>query len=203
MTRNVMLTVTALAATAFLVPTVAFAQSDRSGGRSEDAINQAKQAASEKALSASDRAVAIKNKADSTSLKVRQEVCEQKRTRLQTSTKTMYQGAISVKSSLDTVYDRVVGFYDQGKLTVDNYQQHIDAIELAKQEAAASMQALELRENADIDCTDAKTAARLEGDRLAGKETKAQLKDYRTKLVDLISALKSAAATEEVNDEAQ
>ncbi len=186
------LTLTLAAASASLLPTVVLAQSARGESRSDSVVSQAKQQAIDKATSVSDRAAEIKNKADNTSLRVRQEVCEQTRTRLQTSTQTMSQGATSVKNSLDTVYGRVVGFYDKGQLTVANYQQYIDAIELAKQEATNSMETLQVRENASIDCTDAKTASRLEGDRLAGQATKTQLKDYRTALVNLVSALKSA-----------
>lgn len=203
MKKTTISTLTTLAAIAFLVPTVVFAQSARGESRSDSAISQAKQAASDKVTNASDRATAIKNKAESTSLKVRVEVCEQRRSRLQTATKTMSQGATAVKTSLDAMYDRVVGFYDSGQLTVADYQTRINAIELAKQEATAAVEVLQARENADIDCTDAKTAARLEGDRLAGSEAKTQLKDYRTTLVDLVSAMQSAAATtEDTNDEA-
>lgn len=191
MSRKIIVNVSLMALVAGLMSSVVFAQAS---SRSQEAIEKAQAGVVQSAQSASDRANQIENKATSTSLRVRAEVCEQKRTRLQTVARTMYQGAESVKTTLDTAYGRITAFYDKGQLTVANYQQYVDKIELAKQEATAAMGALQQRENSDIDCADAKTSARLEGDRLAGEGTKTALKQYRTELVNLISALKSEAA---------
>ena len=200
MTRKLLSTLSVLAAAVVLVPSVAFAQANASA-KAQEAIDTAQSKASQSVENASDKAAAIQNKAESMSLKVRQEVCEQKRTRLQTVAQTMYQGATSVKNNLDTMYQRVVAFYESGQLTVTDFQSYIDKIETAKQEAATSMEALQQRENSDIDCADAKTATRLEGDRLAGEGVRTALKQYRSQLVDLISAMKAAAATEGTTNE--
>lgn len=196
MTRRLLSTLSVLAAAVVLVPSVAFAQTNASS-RAQEALDAAKEKASQVVENASDKAAEIKNKAESTALKVRQEVCEQKRTRLQTISQTMSQGATSVKNNLDTMYQRVVAFYETGQLTVADFQSYVDKIEAAKQEVTTSMEALQQRENSDIDCADAKTAVRLQGDKLAGEGVKTALKQYRTELVNLISAMKSAAATSE------
>ncbi|NCU40665.1 hypothetical protein EOL73_02830 [Candidatus Saccharibacteria bacterium] len=166
-------------------------------------VDQAANQAGQQVTSASDMAAQIKNKSESTSLKVRQEICEQKRTRLQSSTQKMYQGAESVKKNLDKMYERAVNFYanGDGQLTVPDFEQKIQKLELIKQLATNQMTALQTREGSDIDCADAKTAARLEGDRLAGQEVKSMLKQYQTELVDLISSMRSASATEGTDNE--
>lgn len=164
-------------------------------------VDQAAQQAGQQATKASDIATQIKNKSENTSLRVRQEVCEQKRTRLQTSTQTMYQGAESVRKGLDTMYDRVVAFYGNGQLTVADFEQKIEKLELTRKLASNQMEALQTRERSEVDCADAKTASRLEGDRLAGQGVKDTLKQYRTELVDLISSMRSASATGETSNE--
>ena len=201
MTRKLLSTLSVLAAAVVLIPSVAFAQSANASTKAQEALDAAKEKASQAVENASDKATAIQNKAESTALKVRQEVCEQKRTRLQTISQTMSQGATSVKNNLDTMYQRVVTFYESGQLTVTDFQSYIDKIEAAKQEATTSMEALQQRENSDIDCADAKTAVRLEGDKLAGEGVKTALKQYRSQLVDLISAMKATAATEGTTNE--
>lgn len=200
MTRKLLSTLSLVAAAVVLVPSVAFAQSNASS-KAQAAVDAAQAKASQAVENASDKAAAIQNKAESMGLKVRQEVCEQKRTRLQTTTQTMYQGAESVKKNLDTMYERVVAFYESGQLTVTDFQNYVDKIEAAKQDAATSMTTLQQRENSDINCADAKTATRLTGDRLAGEGVKTALKQYRSDLVDLISAMKAAAATEGTTNE--
>lgn len=195
MTRKLLPILSLFAVAVCLVPTVALAQSTNASTKAQAALDAAEAKASQAVEKASDKAAAIQNKAESTSLKVRQEVCEQKRTRLQTATQTMSQGATSVKNNLDTMYERVVGFYESRQLTVSDFQSYVDKIETAKQDAETSMEALQLRENADIDCTDAKTASRLVGDKLAGEGVKTALKQYRTDLVSLISALNNSSST--------
>lgn len=194
MTRKLLSTLSMLTVAVFLVPSVAFAQSANASTKAQEAVDAAKDKASQAVENASDKAAEIQNKAESTALKVRQEVCEQKRTRLQTATQTMSQGATSVKNNLDTMYERVVAFYESGQLTVTDFQSYVDKIEAAKQEATTSMEALQQRDGSEIDCADAKTASRLAGDKLAGEGVKTALKQYRTDLVNLISAMKSAAA---------
>jgi hypothetical protein len=113
----------------------------------------------------------------------------------------MHQGAESVKKSLDTMYMRVVAFYENGQLTVADFETKIKAIELTKANAAQQMIALQTRERSEVNCADAKTASRLEGDRLSGQGVKTTLKQYRTELVDLISSMRSASATEGTSNE--
>lgn len=199
--RTIVITTGLLTITALLVPVLVFAQQAHGLTSSRSLISNAAEKAQEKVIAASERAAAIKNSAEAKSLQIRQEVCEQKRTRLQSLTQTMYQGAESVKKNLDTMYDRVVSFYDSGKLTVSNYNELIQNIETAKADAEQAANVLQLRENSEIDCADAKTASRIEGDRLAGEATRTALKEYRTQLVNLVSALKSAAATEDTTNE--
>lgn len=177
------------------------AQPERNRKVVESIVDKATQQAGRQANSVSDITAQIKNKAENTSLKVRQEVCEQKRTRLQTSTQSMYQGAESVKKGLDAMYDRVVAFYVNGQLTIADFEQSIQQLELTRQQTSNQMKALQTREQSEVDCADAKTADRLEGDRLAGQGVKDTLKQYRTELVDLISSMRSASATEGTSNE--
>ncbi len=149
------------------------------------------------------RVAEIKKKVAERKLALKQDICEKKQERLQTAGTRMYQGATSVKASLDKVYERVVGFYEKGQLTVENYQDYVDAIDAAKANAEAAMEVLQNSDTSEIDCAEATTTAnRLETDRLAGNETRTQLKEYRTALVDLISSLKSAAASADNGEEA-
>lgn len=197
------------------VPSVVFAQraNGQAGTQSDTSqsaqgqngvraiVDQAAQQAGQQATNASDIATQIKNKSENTSLRVRQEVCEQKRTRLQTSTQTMYRGAESVRKGLDTMYDRVVAFYGNGQLTVADFETKIKAIERTKEDVNQQMITLQTREQSEVDCADAKTASRLEGDRLAGQGVKDTLKQYQTELVNLISSMRSASATGETSNE--
>lgn len=159
---------------------------------SHDLIAQAGQRASQNGKNATDKAVQIQNTANEKSVQVRREVCEQKRLRLERTPVMMRQGAESVKSSLDKMYDKVVAFYDGGQLTVEDFSSYIERIESAKHESATSIEALQTRENADLDCMEAGVANRLEADRLAGEEVKTALKQYRTELVDLINSMNNA-----------
>lgn len=188
-------TVAAFAVALVLVPAV-MAQKARGEENAAAVRSMARQEAEKEVETGQQKAAKIKNEAASKSLKVRQEVCEQKREKLQNGTRTMYRGAESVKMSLDTMYTRVAEFYESGKLTTPNYAALVDKIELAKKDAETSMEALSSRAPDAVDCTDMKTATRLEGDKLAGEGAKTALKNYRKALVDLISALKSANASE-------
>lgn len=201
MKKRTISTIAVIALAFGLVQPVTFAQKANGQSGARAVAEQAAQQASKQATGASDLAAQIKNKSENTSRKVRQEVCEQKRIRLQTATQTMYQGAESVKKSLDTMYDRAVAFYNDGQLTVSDFEQRIEKLALTKQLATNQMTALQTRDGSDVDCADAKTASRLEGDRLAGQAVKTQLKQYRTELVDLISSMRSASATEGKDNE--
>lgn len=189
-------TVAVFAVSLAVVPAVVMAQKARGEESARDIRTIVAQEAEKEVESGQSKAAKIKNEAASKSLKVRQEVCEQKRETLQNGTRTMSQGADSVKKNLDTMYTRVTGFYESGKLTTPNYKDLVAKIELAKKDAETSMEALNNRAPDAVDCTDMKTATRFEGDKLAGEGAKTALKNYRKALVDLISALKSANASE-------
>ena len=201
MKKKIVPSLALIAVAVSLVPATLFAQPAQGQANARALINQATQRAGQQATSVSDMAAQIKNKSENTSLTVRKEVCEQKKVKLQTATRTMYQGAASVKGNLDKMYDRIVTFYENDQLTVPNFEQQIQKIELTRQLTINHMQTLQARETPEVDCADVKTASRLEGDRLAGQEVKSALKQYRTELVDLISSMRSASATEETDNE--
>lgn len=126
---------------------------------------------------------------------IKMDVCERRQEHLSKMRPHLAQGATSVKKAIDKVYDRVVGFYESGQLTVENYEELVANIEAAKA-AAEEAQAAVASYTFEIDCENPKLGEQLDGYRMVVKEAKNSLKEYRKALVELIKSMRAAAAVE-------
>lgn len=133
---------------------------------------------------------------------IKQENCERRKAKLTSAMPKMANGANTVKSVIDKHYERVQGFYADGQLTVDNYDELVAAIELAKTEAEAALQTVN-DYKFEIDCSANNTGEQLDAYRTAIKDAKTALKAYRKALVDLISSLRAEAASNRNNSEGE
>ncbi|MDZ7744200.1 MAG: hypothetical protein U5K77_00350 [Candidatus Saccharibacteria bacterium] len=132
---------------------------------------------------------------------IQQEVCERRQQNLVRVMPRLATGATSVKTSIDTVYERVQGFYESNQLTVDNYETHLLNIESAKANAEASLQVVS-EYTFELDCENQNVGDQLAGYREAIADARESLRAYRTELVALISDLRAEAVQEqEANSE--
>lgn len=126
-------------------------------------------------------------------LEVKAEVCERRQERLTQMLPRLSTGATTVLERIDTVFDRVQGFYEDGQLTVADYDTKVEAIVSAQATASTLVSALS-ESVPTIDCENMQLGVQLDTYRSATKDAREALKAYRAALVDLISALKAAAA---------
>ncbi|MDQ3123491.1 MAG: hypothetical protein M3Q14_02315 [bacterium] len=149
--------------------------------------------ATERKVDKETRIASIKEEVAARKLLMQQEKCEARSERLQEKVPKLANSANVIKGVIDKKYDQVQEFYTSGKLTVDNYKELVKAIEFAKADAGASLEAVNTYEF-EIDCENKKVGEQLDSFRTAVKETRDVLKQYRKTLVALISSLKSEAA---------
>lgn len=177
-------------------PVAAVAQADRS----EDVIEAAKKTASEKRKSKEERIAKIKADTEARKLALTQEKCEAREEKLQKLVPKLSNSANRLKTVIDRKYDRVVTFYDEKEITVENYETLVADIELAKANAEASMETLETYE-VEVDCEQSGIGGQLDAYRTAVKEARDDLKEYRKALIALITSVKvKAEATEAEED---
>ncbi len=105
-------------------------------------------------------------------------------------------GATSQKKVLDTMYARIVGFYEASILTIDDaqYQVLIDGIERAKATSETAIATMG-QSKVTVDCQTKGVGSQLAEYRATVSDVKASLKDYRNSLVSLIRALKAASTS--------
>lgn len=154
---------------------------------------EAETRAAEKRESAEVRKAEIGQKVEERRAEIKKEVCERRQGRLATVIPRLSQGATSVKSSLDTVYNRVVGFYEKGQLTVENYDELVGAVETAKASSEGAVASIG-EQSFTLDCDNPNVGQQLDGYRVATKSARTALMNYRDALVQLISAMRSAAS---------
>ncbi|MBA2279047.1 hypothetical protein H0V99_01215 [Candidatus Saccharibacteria bacterium] len=194
-----LLTITLASGLLFLQPIAVFAQSGTPAEKREQAEVKALEARESK----EERIAEIKQQVESRKLAIKQNVCEKRAAKLQAAIPKLSKGATSVKIAIDKMYERVQGFYESGQLTVDNYQELVDAIELSKANAETALETVENYEFV-VDCESETVGQSLDAFRAAVNEAKTALKQYRKDLVELISSLKSESASQnqESEDEA-
>ncbi|CAN5663464.1 hypothetical protein BH23PAT1_BH23PAT1_2760 [soil metagenome] len=124
---------------------------------------------------------------------IQQEVCERRQQNLERAIPRLATGATSVKNAIDTVYERVQGFYESNQLTVDNYAEHVENIEAAKVNADAALTVVN-EYQFELDCDNPNVGEQLAAYREAIADARESLKEYRTELVNLISDLRAEAA---------
>ncbi len=130
---------------------------------------------------------------------VMQDVCERRQDRLQENIPNLARGATALQNAMDSIYERVQGFYEDGQLTVSNYDELNDNVAAAQADAAASVEAV-LEFEFELDCEDPNLGEQMDGFRQAVSEAREELKEYRGELVELIRALRAEAAEENAQD---
>lgn len=155
----------------------------------EEHREQAKQKISEK-----------RENAQVKSAEKRQEACERRVSIIEDKLNRMDQHANRLLGVIDSFYTKVTGFYEKGQLTVSNYDELLAAVDEAKATASAEVAAM-ADLSVDIDCTDPEVAVVIGSFREATSSARTALKAYRAALVDLISAMRAAAAEENAGDD--
>lgn len=141
------------------------------------------------------RTTDIKQQIEERRAQVKQEVCERRQAALTRTLPRSSRGATSVKKSMDTIYSRVVGFYESGQLTVENYEELVGNVETAKANADAAITTID-DYNFELDCDNPQVGQQLDGYRLAVGGARTALKEYKQSLVALISSMRAAASLE-------
>lgn len=142
---------------------------------------------------AKERREGIKEKFKERRAKLKQEICERREARLQKLLPKLTNSAGRLQSNTDRMFERVKGFYEKGQLSVSNYDELVANVETAKATSAAAVENIKEFEF-DLSCEDREAGNRLAGFREAVREARTSIKAYRTTLVKLISALRSAIA---------
>lgn len=152
------------------------------------------------AMSVEDRKAAIEEKVAAKKQSLNEAKCERNQERITKMVSTNSNGANTQVDVLDTMYARVTGFYEDKGLSIENYQELIDAIEAAKVEARNTMQVMQNTEM-NVDCAAEGTGDQFALYKGAVDSTKSQIKEYRECLVDLISAMKASTTTDDAEAE--
>jgi hypothetical protein len=159
--------------------------------RSEKARNDAQEKVNERKQEATERR-----------LNVKQDVCERKQAQLEAVVPRLSNSSVRVKDAIDKVYERVQGFYESGQLTVENYDE-LDAV-VAERKAASEVSIAALDSaTVEYDCENPSFGQQLDGYRLLVRDSRDNLKEYRSALVDLISAMRSADADQDQEQDQQ
>ena len=155
------------------------------------AVQSARTKAQEMRKNKDARIAEIKQQVADRKAQLKLDACEKAQTRINNRIDKISENAANIKSVIDKKYERVQEFYESGQLTTPDYDELVAAIELAKANSEASLEALASYE-VDVDCTSEDAAAQLDAFRAAAAQAKEDLKTYRKELVALISALQSA-----------
>lgn len=155
----------------------------------EDAAAQAEQRQEDR----DERKAEIEQRVAERQEQVATERCEQRQAVIERIIPRLANGANTVFDRIDSVYMKIVGFYEDGQLTVSNYEELVDAIELSRanaEEAVAVIGEFEF----ELDCEENGVGQQLDGYRTAIAEARDELKLYRADVVELISSLRAEAA---------
>jgi len=155
-------------------------------------VEQAKEAAKAKVEQAKEAAKARQ-------IALKQDRCEASKSKLTEKLPQLSQNVTTIKSVLDAKYAKVTAIYESGKLSAGNYTE-LDQIILEKQKVAeAAIEGLD-PSTITIDCNNNGLGVQLDSYRASLNEVKAALKDYRTALVEMVSALNAAADKAEAEE---
>lgn len=162
----------------------------------------AKQRAEQQKEAIEEKREEIKEKAQERKAEVNVERCERNQSKLEDLLPRLSNSATAQTRVLDTMYERVAGFYETGQLTVENYEELVAAIETQKMEAADALSILSAS-TVELDCDQSGLGSQLSEYRESVAVVRDEVREYRAALVDLIKAMKSAAAdssSDEVED---
>lgn len=153
------------------------------------------------AMSVEDRKAAIEERIAAKKQSLNKGKCERNQERITRMLSTNSNGANTQVDVLDTMYARVAGFYEDKGLSIENYQELINAIESAKIEARNTLQVMQTTE-VNVDCSAEGMGDQFALYKGAVDSTRSQIKEYRKSLVDLISAMKASTSTDNTTDSA-
>lgn len=131
---------------------------------------------------------------------VMQQVCEQRQERLQEKIPNLARSATALQAAMDSIYERVQGFYESGQLSVNNYDELNDNVASAQADAAAAVEAATEFEF-ELDCENPNVGEQMDSFRQGVVEAREELKVYRSELVELISALRAEAAEDNADSD--
>lgn len=174
---------------AVLVPVAAYAVPP-----DEQARAQAEQRVSAARDEAKVRSFEAKQAAQARRLTIAADKCSAMKDRLAAVVPRLGQNLTSVKSTLDKSYDRIKAAHDKGTLTVSNYNMLVVAVDAAKAAAETSMNLVD-PSSVTVDCAAHGLGTQLDSYRSTIREARTALKEYRQKLVDLISAMSASSDT--------
>lgn len=177
------------------LPAASFAMSQADRMQEATEAREAAQARAEKRkIEIEDRKAEVRERVEAKKAEVDARKCERNQERINAMMPRLAQSAVTQQRVLDTMYERVVGFYEKGTLSVDNYEELVADVETAKAETADVLQLLGESE-VEVDCEADGIGGQLALYREAVGEVRNQLKVYRSTLVELIKSM-NAATTE-------
>jgi hypothetical protein len=162
--------------------------------KKEEASKRAKENAEKLKKNTEERKAEIKDKVETKKVEIKKDVCENRQDRLKSLQPRVNTRASEIKAKLDQRYGRVVEFYTSKNVTVDNYEALIQVIEVAKANSATAISTME-GYKFEVDCLSETVANQLATYREATSAAKASLKEYRSKVVDLITSIKANTST--------
>lgn len=129
-----------------------------------------------------------------------QEACERRVAKIEQSMSRFTGLAQKKIKVIDSFHEKVQKFYESGQLTVRDFDELNEAVVDARLTAEIEVAALEELE-VDIDCEDPEVVTSVRAYKATAIQAKDSLKAYRSSLVGLISAMRSAASQEDSQDD--
>ncbi len=186
-------TIAVLLIATLAVPAVVGAQQGEGQTRGE----QARAAAEERRRSVEEareaRSAEIQERVQERRAQVQADVCERRQDQLNQVLPRLATQSTRLAANMDTIYERVQGFYESGQLTVPNYDELDEAVAASQAEAQAAVELVTTYEF-ELDCDNPSLGDQMFTFRESVAEAREALKQYRTDLVTLISSLRAAAA---------
>ena len=188
-----LIAVAALLLSTLAVPAVVGAQRGEGQMRGEEAraASEERRRSLEEAREA--RAAEIEDRVTERRAQVQAEVCERRQDQIDRMLPRLASQSTRLAANMDTIYERVQGFYESGQLTVPNFDELDEVVAASQTEVQASVEVVATYEF-ELDCDNPSLGDQMYGFRESVAEAREALKQYRSDLVTLISSLRAAAA---------
>ncbi len=193
--KSIILNITTLCSVMMIViaPAAVVAQRSGNSGNGTDKRAAIEERVTERKEKAEQKVAERREMAETRSAEKIQAACERRTEKIQDITNRVSSQASRLLGVIDGFNIKVQNFYATGQLTVDDYDEQIEEITAAQENAKTEIAALgEL--SVDIDCTDPDVVIDVAAYRSSAQASKEALKEYRKELVELISSMRSAAA---------
>ncbi len=130
--------------------------------------------------------------AQSRKIALKQDICQAHKAQLIEQIPALSKSVTTIKQTLDSKYSQITAIYNSGKLTVSNYTTLNAQVLVAQQAAAAAVAAIDPG-TITIDCNNNNLGMQLDSFRSTLDVARTALDNYRTTLVDLVSAMNASA----------